>query len=120
MVSGAYLAMGLTTWYVILPLALVSLATGVVASVGTAWGLFRHYWVVVKLLVMLFITVILLIHVEPIDTLAAAATKMTGIDPGLYSAQRLMVIASGCALVALLWLTGLSVYKPRGVISRRT
>lgn len=119
-VSGAYLAMGLTTWYVILPLALVSLATGVVASVGTAWGLFRHYWIVVKLLVTLFITVILLIHVQPIDTLAAAATKMTGIDPGLYSAQRLMVIASGCALVALLWLTGLSVYKPRGLIPRRT
>lgn len=117
-VSGAYLSMGLTTWYVILPLALISLATGVVASLGTAWGLFRHYWVLVKLLLTLFITVILLIHVQPIDALAAAAVTARTIDPGLYGAQKLMVIASGCAFLVLLWLTGLSVYKPRGLIPR--
>ena len=110
--------MGLTTWYMILPLAAVSFITGVVASLGTPWGLFRHYWVLVKLLLTVFITVILLIHMQPIDALAAAAAKTARIDPGLYGAQRLMVIASACAIVVLLWLTGLSVYKPRGLIPR--
>ena len=119
MVRGAYLAMGLTTWFVILPLALASLLTGVVASVGTAWGLFRHYWVAVKLLITLFITVVLLIHVQPIDALAAAASSSAVSFVDLHGAQKLMVIASGAAVVALLMLTGLSVYKPRGLISPR-
>ncbi|HEX8932964.1 MAG TPA: DUF2269 domain-containing protein, partial [Pseudonocardiaceae bacterium] len=42
---AAYLAMELIAWYVIVPLALASLLTGLVMSLGTKWGLFRHYWV---------------------------------------------------------------------------
>ena len=32
------------------PVALATLATGIFLSVGTAWGLFRHWWIVVKLM----------------------------------------------------------------------
>lgn len=39
-----YLAMDLTGWYVIVPLCLASLATGLVQALGTPWGLVRHYW----------------------------------------------------------------------------
>jgi hypothetical protein len=49
-VRAAYLAMELTAWFVIAPLSLASLLTGLVQSLGTTWGLFRHYWVVAKLL----------------------------------------------------------------------
>lgn len=49
LVRAAYLVMGLTTWFVIVPLALVSLLSGVVSSLGTRWGLFRYYWVLLKL-----------------------------------------------------------------------
>ena len=38
-------AMGLTAWFVILPLSLVALTTGLVQVLGTAWGLFPHYWI---------------------------------------------------------------------------
>jgi hypothetical protein len=44
-VRAEWTAMELTGWYVIVPLALASLLTGLVMSFGTKWGLFRHYWV---------------------------------------------------------------------------
>jgi len=115
MVRGAYLAMELTTWIVIVPLAFASLLTGVVASLGTRWGLFRYYWVLIKLLLTTFATVILMVHTQPVDLLAAAAAKTAAFGPDLQGQQRLMVIASGAALAALLLLTGLSVYKPPGL-----
>ena len=112
---GAYLAMDLTTWYVIVPLAVLSVLTGVISSLGTMWGLFRHYWVLVKLLITLVCSVILAIHMRPIELLAAAATRARSIDASLHSAQAMMVYASGAALAALLVLTALSVFKPRGL-----
>ena len=60
MVRAAYLAMELIAWFVIVPLALASLLTGLVQSVGTTWGLFRHYWVLAKLLVTVLATIVLL------------------------------------------------------------
>jgi hypothetical protein len=41
----AYLGMDRIARYVIVPLALASLVTGLVVSLWTKWGLFRHYWV---------------------------------------------------------------------------
>jgi ABC-type molybdate transport system permease subunit len=40
MVRASYPAMDLTTWFVIVPLSLASLLTGVILSVSTKWGLF--------------------------------------------------------------------------------
>ncbi|MFE3559240.1 hypothetical protein ACFXKW_30930 [Streptomyces sp. NPDC059193] len=42
-VRGAYLAMDVIGWYVIVPFSVASLLTGVVQSFGTVWGLLRHY-----------------------------------------------------------------------------
>ena len=114
-VRAAYLAMEPITWFVIIPMAFASLLTGIVSSLGTRWGLFRYYWVVVKLLITILSTIILLVHVQPIETLAGAAAKTSAMGADYHSAQILMVTASCAALVALLVLTVLSVYKPRGV-----
>src|SRR6266481_1345223 len=62
MVRAAYPAMELTAWCVIVPLAFASLLTGIVQSLGTAWGLFRHYWVLAKLLLTTFATIVLLLQ----------------------------------------------------------
>ena len=66
MVRAAYLAMEFITWFVIVPLCVASLITGLVQSLGTAWGLFRHYWVVAKLGLTVVATAILLVHTQPI------------------------------------------------------
>ena len=76
-VRAAYLAMHLTTWFVIVPLCLAALLTGIVQSVGTPWGLFRHYWVATKLLLTVLATIILLVHTQPIDRVAAVAAQTT-------------------------------------------
>ena len=42
--------------------AVAALLTGVVQSLGTSWGLFRHYWVVIKLIITIISTGLLLVH----------------------------------------------------------
>ena len=61
-VRGAYMAMNIIGAYVIVPLSLAALLSGVVQSLGTPWGLFRQYWVVVKLSLTLGATALLLLH----------------------------------------------------------
>jgi hypothetical protein len=112
---GAYLAMELTTWFVIIPSAFASLLTGLVVSLGTAWGLFRHYWVLVKLLITVLGAIILLAHTRPIGILAGIAreTAFSGVD--LHRLQIQLVADAGAALLVLLVATTLAVYKPRGM-----
>ena len=47
-VRAAWIAMELIGWYVIVPLAASALLTGLLMSLGTPWGLFRHYWVLIR------------------------------------------------------------------------
>jgi hypothetical protein len=115
LVRAAYLVMGLTTWFVIVPLAFVSLLTGVISSLGTKWGLFRYYWVLMKLAITIFATLALLDHTKAINLLTATAEKAAVLGANLGGARREMVVASSLALVVLLVLTLLSVYKPRGL-----
>ena len=111
---GAYLSMDLMAEYVILPLAVGSFATGILCSLGTGWGLVRYYWVLVKLLMSLLCTVVFLMHLQLIKLLATLAVQHQPFADAA-SAQHLMVIASIAALAALLVITALSVYKPRGM-----
>jgi ABC-type anion transport system duplicated permease subunit len=48
--TRAYLAMDRIAWFALVPLNLPSLVTGLVSSLGSTWGLVRHYWVIFKLL----------------------------------------------------------------------
>src|SRR5882757_6067925 len=63
MMRTAYPAMQLIARVVVVPLAFASLLTGLVQSLGTPWGLFRHYWVLVKLLFTVIATTILLLKI---------------------------------------------------------
>src|SRR5262245_19551816 len=65
-VRSVYLAMDLITQFVIVPLSFAPLITGPILSLGTPWGLFRHYWTIVKLVITVLSTLILLIHLQPI------------------------------------------------------
>lgn len=76
LVRAAYLAMHLVTWHVIVPLSIAALATGLVQSLGTTRGLFRHYWLITKLLLTVLATLILLLHTGPIDRVAEAAARI--------------------------------------------
>lgn len=58
--------------YVIVPFSVACLLTGLVQSLGTVWGLLRHYWVIAKLLITVAATVLLLVHMQPVGHLADA------------------------------------------------
>jgi hypothetical protein len=92
-------------WYVLLPLSVASLVTGLTLSLGTGWGLLRHYWVLLKLAMNVVATGVLLLYLQTLDGLAAQAGMR---DPS-------PIVHGGAALVLLLVATTLSVYKPRGL-----
>ena len=113
---AAYLAMELSGWFVIVPFCFASLLTGLVQSLGTKWGLFNHYWIIVKLVLTLAITILLLLHMQPIGYLAGIATN-TPFSGGHETGLQLQLIANaGAALVVLLGIITISIYKPWGRI----
>ena len=110
---GAYLVMEPAARLVLVPLAFASLLTGVVQSLGSAWGLFRHYWVVFKLGINVVATVVLLMYMETLGSLAGAAADPAADLGTVRSASP--VLHAGAALMLLLVATVLAVYKPRGM-----
>ena len=114
-VRGAYVAMDLIVRFVIVPLALASLLSGLVQALGTAWGLFRHYWVLIKFLMTLLAAVVLLQQLEPIAYLAGVAQETTLSGADLRQARLSLVVHAGGGLLVLVVTTVLSIYKPRGL-----
>jgi predicted Co/Zn/Cd cation transporter (cation efflux family) len=114
-VRAAYVAMEVSGWFVIVPLSFASLLTGLIQALGTTWGLFRHYWVLAKLLINILSTFILLVHMQPISRMAGVAAETTLSSADFRKLRIQLVADAGAALVALLVATTLSVYKPRGM-----
>jgi hypothetical protein len=112
-VRGAYLVMEPAAWFVLVPLAFASLLTGIVQSLGTEWGLFRHYWVLFKLLITIFATIVLLIYMGTFSYMAGVAADPSA-DLGVVRNASPRLHAA-LALLVLLVATVLAVYKPRGM-----
>jgi hypothetical protein len=115
MVRAVYLVMDLTAWYVIVPLCVASVLTGLVSSLSTTWGLFRHYWVLLKILITIPSSLMLLVHMQPISYIADVAAKMPLSITDLHGLKIQLVVEAGAALLVLLVATALSVYKPKGM-----
>jgi hypothetical protein len=111
-IRAAWLAMDLIGRFVIIPLALSALLTGLVMSLGTPWGLFRHYWVLITLGLTIVATIVLLLHMPTVSTLANVARDGAGAGTGGLGGD--LFHAAGGLLVLLL-ITVLNVYKPRGL-----
>jgi len=111
-VRAAWIAMELTGWYAIVPLALAALFTGIVMSLGTPWSLFRHYWVLISLVLTTLSTIILLLHMPDVSSLADVVQET---DADGLAGLRGDLLHPGVGLLVLLVITGLNVYKPRGL-----
>jgi hypothetical protein len=119
---AVWIGMDLTGWYVIVPLAVGSLTTGLLMALGTKWGLFRHYWVLFSLILTVLATVVLLLHMPDVSLLAEVARKggegakldVTG--KHIYSRlDQGDLLHPGLGLVVLLLIQVLNVFKPRGL-----
>jgi hypothetical protein len=109
-VRSAYVAMDLIVRFAIVPLALSAVLIGVINALGTPWGLFRHYWVLVKLVLTVVATLVLLQESTTVSRLADLAE--TSADPRTLSST---LPHSVGGLLILLTAAVLSVFKPRGV-----
>jgi uncharacterized membrane protein len=114
-VRGAYLMMELIGWYALVPLALASLLTGLVQSLGSKWGLFRHYWVVFKLLINVFATIVLLMYTQTLEHFARLAEETGSSDDLSRLRTSSPLLHAGLALLLLLVATTLAIYKPQGL-----
>ena len=112
-VRGAYLLMAPAAWFVLVPLAHASLLSGIVLSLGTTWGLFRYYWVVLKLGITVFATVILLIYMGTFRQMAGVAADPVVDLAAVRNASP--IVHAILALVLLIAATVLGVYKPFGM-----
>jgi Predicted integral membrane protein (DUF2269) len=112
MLQAVWIAMEVIGWYVIVPLALAALLTGLVMALGTPWGLFRHYWVLISLVLTIFATVVLLVHMQTVSDIAGIAAETPSAAVGALPGE---VVHAGVGMLVLLVIQVLNMYKPRGM-----
>lgn len=121
---ASYLAMAAVARGILVPLSIAALVSGIVQSLATKWGLFRHYWVLVKLALTLLATTGLLVHeATAIAEAASLAREASGTLLHSKQIQQLgvqLLTDSGLALVVLLTATVIAFYKPWGLVGRAT
>ncbi len=115
-VRSMYIGMEVVAWFVIIPFCISAFLTGIVQSLTTQWGLFRHYWILIKLILTTVATVVLMMHMQPI-TYMASITSQRSVDVAELQGLRIQLIAdASVAIFVLLVAMALSVYKPFGRI----
>ncbi|WP_462203416.1 hypothetical protein [Frankia sp. CcWB3] len=99
-----------------IPLALLTLVTGVVISVKTRWGLLRHWWVATKLVITVVAVILGGSVMRPLIVRAGQAT-----DGGevAYTAPTVAIVL-GASVMNVLFITAtvLSIAKPWGKTPR--
>jgi hypothetical protein len=117
--AAAYEAVAILVPWTVPALSLLIVTTGVLLGLGTKWGLVRYWWVAVKLVISLILTMLVFTSLLPAVTSidVAASTSGDGVraaldDPAVFLYPP--VVSSLMLLTAVV----LSVTKPWGRRSR--
>lgn len=107
-----YPAAHLVATWLLAPLAVVALGSGVLLGLLTPWGLLRYWWVTIKLALTTILTGVILFALVP--NLGVAADDATALDPRPFSdAERLrLVVAPAVGVTLLILMVALAIYKP--------
>jgi hypothetical protein len=99
--------------WLVAPLAALALGTGLLLGVLTPWGVFRYWWVTIKLAITVLLTGAVLFVLVP--GLGATADVVTGLAPRpLTNAERVPLLVAPAVASSLLMLSvTLAVFKPR-------
>jgi len=111
-VRAAWIAMELTGWLVILPLGGLAYLTGLLMSLGTPWGLIRHYWVLIALVLTTAALAVLTAHMPSVSDTARLARSADGQAVLQLGGD---VLHPALGLVVLITVAVLNCYKPRGL-----
>lgn len=115
LVRACYTAMALVGWWVIAPASGAALITGGAQALGTAWGLTRHWWVLLKLGMTVLAAVALLVHLRPTSLMAETVQTQDLKPADLLGARWQLVVAPSLALILLAFNAALGIAKPRGL-----
>jgi hypothetical protein len=98
--------------WLLTPLALIALASGLALGLLTPWGLFTYWWVTIKLAIVVVLTGAVLFVLVP--ALGATADAVAGPTPRLLGAgERLpLLIAPATASTLLVVALLLAIFKP--------
>jgi hypothetical protein len=109
LVDATYVVAGEVVWLVF-PFAAISLASGVVLGLGTAWGLVRHAWVAAKLVINV---AMLAVSGAVLSRFVGQAADRARDGASVGDLGPRILVGSTAGLVLLVVATALSVYRPR-------
>ncbi|WP_262006172.1 DUF2269 domain-containing protein [Streptomyces sp. FIT100] len=112
--EASYRSMAVFANWLMVPIALLTLVSGVVLSLGTPWGLARYHWVWTKFWLTLVTTGLTVFSLRPgVNTAAEEAAAGIAVTDasGLLAAPIV-------SLSAYLFMTAISVLKPWGMTRR--
>ena len=116
-ISSSYIAMNLIAWYIILPFCIASFLTGLIQAIFTQWGLFKHYWIIVKLVLTTGCTLLLIVHMQSISEGALLASSAELPFVALKALGTTLFFKAVAALIVLSFIITISIYKPWGKVS---
>jgi hypothetical protein len=110
-VRAAFVSMEIV-YFALVPLAAAALLTGLIQAVGTNWGLFRHYWVLTKLVLTFVAITVMVLNLDKVSSHADHASHGSAVESGA-AAHDFRHAAGGLAILGLTAILGL--YKPRAL-----
>jgi hypothetical protein len=110
-IYGAWISMDLIGWAVTVPLGCLAYLTGLLMSLGTSWGLVRHYWVLIAFVLTTFALGILLLHMPTVTQTADLARTMTSSEVLTLGGD---ILHPALGIGVLVVVAVLNIYKPRG------
>lgn len=108
MIEAACRSMKVFTDWLVLPVALLTLASGLALSLGTKWGLARYRWIYTKFWLTLATTTATVFALRPGVTRAADTVA----EGGVLADPLDLVMGPAVSLSAYVFMTVISVLKP--------
>ena len=120
MAHAAYRSIGIFRLGVVQPIAVATLVTGIILSLGTKWGLFQHTWIVVKLVLTVAAVLNGMLNLGPAvqRVIALTANASAASPPDLGTTALVAMAVPGVNVLMLGAATVISVYKPWGRLGR--
>lgn len=114
-ISG-FNAIGMIVPMAVPPLSLSILVTGIILGLGTRWGLVRYWWVLVKLLLSLVMTVLVFVSLVPavssMTILSATTISADAVRASLGTLPTMLLFPPIVSFLMLGVAAILSIFKP--------
>lgn len=118
LVLSSFNAIGVIVPFAVPALSIGIVVTGLILGVGTRWGLIRYWWVLVKLLLSLIMTVLVFASLVPevrsIGVLSATTTSADEVRASLGALPTMLLFPPIVSFLMLGVATVLSISKPWG------